>query len=424
MPTEYNWEMLKSIIHLIGIVFGLALWGLFLYYLIISMFAWVKRKEVPCHSFAPVNRFAVIIAAHNEQAVIANIVRNLMQISYPRHMYDIFVVADNCTDSTAKIAAENGAKVYERFDNEKRGKGHTLEWMFKRLFEIDEQYDAVCVLDADNLVSPNFLMEMNKHLCLGHEVVQGYLDSKNPTDSWISGNNSIAFWISNRLIQLPRYYLGLSCILGGTGFIISTRILKELGWGATCLAEDLEFSLKLVLKGKKVYWSHDAVIYDEKPLTIAQSWRQRKRWMQGHFDCSARFLKNLLLKGIKEKNMIPLDCALYLVQPLIVVVNGVGMVLGLGSTIFNAFNDGYSLSTILVTVVMFAFMYLSIMFVIIEGKASVKILKYILLVPIYNLTWVPIIIQGFLDKDKKEWVHTLHTRSLDIDEVEPLEKVS
>ena len=192
-----------------------------------------------------------MVAAHNEEAVIANIVKNLKKINYPKHMYDIFVIADNCEDKTAEIARNLGVKVCERFDNDKKGKGYSLEWMFKRIFEMEVKYDAISVLDADNLVSSNYLMEMNKHLCLGHKVVQGYLDSKNPNDTWISGNNSIAFWVSNRLIQLPRYYLGLSCYLGGTGFIIATSVLKEIGWGANSLVEDLGIFFKTDFTRKK-----------------------------------------------------------------------------------------------------------------------------------------------------------------------------
>lgn len=403
-----------------GKAFAFVLWGIFLYYLTISAFGWIRRKEISAKSFEPKNKFAILVAAHNEETVIASIIKSLKQIEYPKDMYDIYVVADNCTDDTAEISRLNDVFVYERFNEIKKGKGYSMEWMFKKLFNMEKQYDAVCVLDADNLVSPNFLLEMNKHMCMGHEVVQGYLDSKNPSDSWISGNNSIAFWISNRLIQLPRYYLGLSCILGGTGFIISTKVLKELGWGATCLAEDLEFSLKLALKGKKVFWAHDAVIYDEKPLTIAQSWRQRKRWMQGHFDCSRRFLGPLLRKAIKERNAIALDLSLYLMQPIIVVVNGIGVLTGPIYLIFVLLDKKpFSMTDFLVIFLSFASMYISIIFVLIEGKLkSLKILKYLLLMPIYNLTWVPIIIQGFIDKDKKEWFHTAHTRNMDISDLE------
>jgi cellulose synthase/poly-beta-1,6-N-acetylglucosamine synthase-like glycosyltransferase len=417
MNTSDNWEILIIIVKTIGFAFQFALWAIFLYYIVISMFAWVRRKEEPAANFPSENKFAVIIAAHNEEKVISSIIDSLKGLNYPKDMYGIFVIADNCTDNTAKIARECGAKVYERFDLTKKGKGHSLDWMFNNLFEMEEKFDAVCVVDADNLVSNNFLMEMNKQLCMGHKVIQGYLDSKNPSDSWISGNNSIAFWISNRLIQLPRYYLGLSCILGGTGFVVSTDILKQFGWGATCLAEDLEFSLKLMLKGMKVYWAHDAIIYDEKPLKIAQSWRQRKRWMQGHFDCARRFLKPLLIKAFKEKDIIAFDGSMYLMQPIIVVINGIGMVAGLIGIMLNAQSIGW-LYTLLLIALMFVFMYMSVLFVIIEGKLSLAIVGHFLLLPLYNLTWVPIIIQGFLDRDKRDWSHTEHTRAIDISEIE------
>lgn len=386
----------------------------FLYYIGISVFGWVKRNGRSADSFPCVNRFAVLVAAHNEETVIGNIVRNLRAMNYPRNMYDVFVIADNCSDQTARIARENGAIVHERFNTVKRGKGYSLEWMFEKLFRMDKKYDAVCIFDADNLASPNFLMEMNKHLCMGHEVIQGYLDSKNPHDTWIASNNSIAFWIGNRMFQLPRYYLGLSCILGGTGFVVKTDVLKEIGWGATCLVEDLEFTLKLVLKGKKVHWAHDAIIFDEKPLGLPQSWRQRKRWMQGHFDCMKRYLPDLFTKAFKDMNYRAFDAALYMFQPLIVVINGLVMAFALPMMIF-AGDPAFWVS--------FGLMYLGIGFLILEKKVSLKTLMYFATSPFYNLTWVPIIIQGFIDMNKKEWVHTLHTKVLDIDDVEALKKV-
>lgn len=428
---------------MIGVVVGIfqvLLLLIFFYYVAISAFGWKKRKEMNKLDFPIVNRFALLVAAHNEEAVIGSIVKNLKKINYPKDMYDIFVIADNCEDNTAEIARGYGAKVHERFDNVKKGKGHSLEWMFKRIFAMEAKYDAISVLDADNLVSSNFLLEMNKHLCLGHKVVQGYLDSKNPNDTWISGNNSIAFWVSNRLIQLPRYYLGLSCYLGGTGFIIATSVLKEIGWGANSLVEDLEFSLKLILRGLKVYWAHDAVIYDEKPLKLGQSWKQRKRWMQGHFDCTKRYFMHLLVKAIKQKNPAAFDAVMYLTQPFIVVSNGViiasGFVFvmykiinkliasGLMSTLLRIVQYLGDRNTIFTAFVMFGSLYFCVMFVLLEKKLkSLRILKYLMLVPIYNLTWVPIIIQGFIHRNNREWSHTLHIRALDIAEMESIKKV-
>lgn len=409
-------------IWIVGQVFQFTLLIIFIYYFAISMFGWFKRKEEPAENFPIVNKFALIVAAHNEEMVVGSIVRNLKELNYPKDMYDIFVIADNCEDNTAKVARENGALVHERFDSIKKGKGYSMEWMFKRLFALEKEYDAVCIFDADNLVSKNFLLEMNKQLTKGHKVIQGYLGSKNPNDSWISGNYSIAYWISNRIFQLPRYYLGLSCALGGTGFAMSTKVLKEIGWGATCLTEDLEFSLKLVLKNMKIAWSHEAIVYDEKPLKMSRSWIQRSRWMQGHCDCASKYLKSLLIKAFRDKDKVALDSAMYLIQPFVIVANGFNLLVSLISLMFS-FGKPISSSAFGFVAIIFISMYYSIVFVIAEGKMTKKILFYFIFFPIYSLSWIPIIINGFINKNKREWVHTIHTRAIDINDVESLEKV-
>ncbi len=409
--------MIETLFSSLGIFAQVLLWIVFMYYFVVSAFGWFKRKEVPADQFPIANSFVIFVAAHNEERVIGNIVRNLKNLDYPKDMYDIFVIADNCDDNTAKIAAENGANVLERKDETKKGKGYSLEWAFTRLFESKKEYDAICILDADNLVSENYLLEMNKQLSRGENVVQGYLDSKNPNDSWISGNHSIAYWISDRLFQLPRYYLGLSCALGGTGFVMKTELLKEIGWQATCLTEDLEFSLRLVLKGQRVAWSHDAIVYDEKPIHLKQSWKQRKRWMQGHCDCARRFFKDLIQKAVKEKSWLALDAAMYLIQPFIIVANGVALVFG--AIIFASDIKHFlkSDNVILFALLLLIVTYYTIVFVIAEGKMTPKMMKYYFAFPFYSLTWIPIIVQGFVHRNDTEWVHTEHTRDLEIDDM-------
>lgn len=419
------WNFVLIIAGYLGELCKISLVIVGLYYFVTSIFGWVRRKEPKAEDFKPTNRFALIVAAHNEEQVISGIVKNLKNINYPKDMYEIFVIADNCNDNTAKIARDNGAKVFERFDTVKKGKGYSLEWMFKKLFAMEESFDGICILDADNLVSSNFLMEMNKHLQLGHNVIQGYLDSKNPKDTWISGCYSLSYYISNRLFQLPRHYLGLNCALGGTGFVMSTKVLKDIGWGATCLTEDLEFSLKLVLKGMKVSWAHDAKVYDEKPLKLKQSWNQRKRWMQGHCDCAERYLKDLLKRAFTKRDMVALDSAIYLIQPFVIVANGIALLFAAGSAMrnFPDINVPFGMPLWLFALITLIGTYIYIVFVYVEGKLNAKIAAYFIIFPLYSLTWIPIIIQGFFHRHKREWVHTVHTRALDIGDIENLEKV-
>ncbi len=416
MPVELNMVILRitQIIQVLIFIGGC-------YYLCISMFGWKKRKEENPQLYPPSKRFALVIPAHNEELVIAHIIESLKRQNYPKHLFDIFVVADNCTDKTAEIAKKCGAIVYERFNEHERGKGYALEWIFEKIFSMDTKYDAVGVFDADNLVSANFLLEMNKQLCKGHKIVQGYIDSKNPFDSWITCSYSIAFWLSNRIFQLPRYYLGLSCGLCGTGFCIDVDVLKKIGWGATCLTEDLEFTMKLALNGMKVSWAHNAVIYDEKPITLKQSWNQRKRWMQGHADVASRYLGPLFAKAFKNFDLAAFDCAIYLFQPIRFIFVGLATIMMWIQTIYPE-SPFYSMRYVFPAaawhiLVILQFLYGPLV-ILAEGKLNPKVILGFIVYPFYCLTWVPITIQGFLSKDNKNWCHTIHTREISIKELE------
>ena len=453
--------------------FQVFVFGLTCYYLILGLFGFFRNKEKK--NYDPKNKFALIIAAHNEEVVIGNLIESMLKLDYPKEMYDIFVIADNCTDNTAKIARGYNVNVCERNVSDKRGKGYALEWMFDKLFKMEEQYDAIAIFDADNLVHKNFLKEINSKMLQGYKVVQGYIDSKNPNDSWIAAAYSIAFWTQNRMFQLARANVGFSNQIGGTGFAIETDTLRELGWGATCLTEDLEFTCKLVLNGEKVGWAHDAIIYDEKPLKLAQSWSQRKRWMQGFTDVASRYFFKLLKKSIVERKFYMFDCALYVLQPFITLLLGVSALLTIlqaNTKGLNIFIMSYLFSDIgwkafaavqfLLTPLVLAFDkkvskgFLAMMFLystnvfivpylsktigdihllfiggiallynlafliltwVFLGKKNLILFFRFLLYGLYTLTWIPITIQGILNKNNKEWSHTKHVRKIEICDV-------
>ncbi len=399
-----------------------------LYNVIISLFGIYKKKS--SDTVKPKNSFALLVAAHNEEAVVGDIILSLNRLDYPKELYDIFVIADNCTDNTAKNARAKGAIVYERFNKDKRGKGFAMEWMFNKIFKMEKKYDTVAIFDADNIAAKDFLKQMNKKLSEGYKVVQGYLDSKNPKDTWITTCYSITFWQTNRMFQLARNNMGLSSQLGGTGLCIDIEVLKKLGWGVTCLTEDLEFTCKLVSNGYKVGFAYDAVVYDEKPLTLSQSWSQRRRWMQGYADVSGRYFLKLMKKGIVERSLTAIDCAIYTVQPVMYIIMGIVIFTGLIQGGINTYSylsgatgimGARNIDTLTILTMVFGiFLYVYTPFLLnLDKKLDFKILLYyIILLPIYTITWFPIAIQGILKKNDKEWSHTKHTRSVDIDELE------
>ncbi|WP_371369180.1 hypothetical protein SRRS_24630 [Sporomusa rhizae] len=382
-----------------------------LYYFILAFFGLCKRHEDKITT--PKNTFAVIVAAHNEEQVIGQLVENLHVLNYPRDLYDIYVIADNCKDKTALIAKNAGAIVYERFNLEQRGKGYAMEWMFEKLFSLKKQYDAVVVFDADNLVDTNFLMEMNNRLCKGEKVIQGYLDAKNPNDTWIAATFAISFWVVNHIWHLAKYNIGLSSVLGGTGMCISTDILKRFGWGATCLTEDMEFTMKTLLIGIRTTWAHDAIVYDEKPLTFKQSWNQRKRWAQGHFDVAGRYIPKLLVEGIKRRDIRILDGILHLVQPYFLILSTTFVLLSYVYHIVPFYtNILYMVLPIEVWTVIAIGQYIFPAIVLAKIRANWKTWFYSLFYPLFVYSWIPITFLGFLHRNDRNWSHTTHTRSL------------
>jgi cellulose synthase/poly-beta-1,6-N-acetylglucosamine synthase-like glycosyltransferase len=383
------------------------------YQVVLSLFGLWKKKETRKHP--PVKSFAVLVAAHNEAEVIGPLIENLQELDYPKELYDIFVICDNCTDNTAEIVRQHGAIAYERFNKEKRGKGYAIEWMLDQLWKRPRQYDAVVMFDADNLVAPNFLMEMNEKLCNGDKVIQGYLDIKNPFDSWISVSYACAYWFTNRMWQLARYNLGLSNALGGTGVCIETHLLKEIGWGATSLTEDLEFTVRCVERGVYPTWAHNAHVYDEKPLELRASMRQRLRWMQGHFDCSHRYLLPLLKKSFRERNWAMLDAALYLFQPMrLLILLFTSLMLYfelLAPDVFQLTNisEVFPPSFWVVVNVM---LYLQMPLAMILERCPPKAFLGLLVFPVFIVTWFPVTLAAFFTRNNREWSHTMHTRAM------------
>ena len=283
------------------------------YQIVVSFCSLIKLKDKKL-LIEKDHKFMAVIPAHNEESVIKNLVDSLQEQDYPRELYDIYVIADNCTDNTAQVAREAGAIVYERYHVSKKTKGHALDWFLQQKIEENAPYDAFFVFDADNIVDPDFIKNMNKKLCQGEEVVQGYRDIKNPTDSWITAGYAIFYWTMHRFYHLARYNLGLSPLLNGTGFMVRFDVVKpEGGLKTVTLTEDIEFSLKRIIKGKRLGWATDAIVYDEQPVGFKQSWSQRSRWTVGHMQCIKEYTKQLAVAAQENKTMMNFDGLLYIV---------------------------------------------------------------------------------------------------------------
>ena len=241
-----------------------------------------KRRPLPCPA-AP-HRYAVLIAARNEENVIAGLLDSLAAQTYDMSLVTVFVAADNCTDSTAAIAREHGAVVYERFNHVNVGKGYALDFLLQHIgADYPAGFDGYFVFDADNLLSPDYIERMNETFSNGSEIVTSYRNSKNFGDNWISAGYALWFLRESRYLNHARFLLGTSCAVSGTGFLFSRQVLEETGpWPFHLLTEDIQFSVDQVTRGRKIAFCPDAVLYDEQPTTFRQSWNQRLRWSKGY----------------------------------------------------------------------------------------------------------------------------------------------
>ena len=388
------------------------------YQLIISVCSLIKVKEKPLVEDKE-HRFMMIIPAHNEEKVVGNLVESLQNLDYDKNLYDIYVIADNCTDTTAQIAKDAGAIVYERFDEEHKTKGFALQWFLQQKIEEDAPYDAFCIFDADNIVDKNFLKAMNKKLNQGEDVVQGYRDIKNPSDSWVTAGYAIFYWTMNRFYHLARYNLGLSPLINGTGFMVKFDVVKPEGWQTKTLTEDIEFSLKRIIAGKKLGWATDAIVYDEQPVGFKQSWSQRSRWTVGHIQCLHEYTKPLAVAVAENKTVMNFDGLLYMLGSIPMFVLTL-LLLVLNVVIY--FTDGMTVSELLWNAVryivptFFLPILTGIMIMIIDKKPIRPMLKGLILYPLFLGSWLLINFKC-LFKRETSWEKIEHNVSKSIGEM-------
>lgn len=396
-----------------------------IYQIGISLCSLIKFKDKPL-KVEKDHRFMAIIPAHNEEAVVANLVESLKNQTYNKELYDIYVIADNCTDNTAQVARDAGAIVYERFDEEKKTKGYALDWFLQQKIKEDAPYDAFFIFDADNIVDKDFIKNMNKKLCQGEDVVQGYRDIKNPTDSWITAGYAIFYWTMHRFYHLARYNLGLSPLLNGTGFMVRFDIVKPNGWDTVTLTEDIEFSLKRIIAGKKLGWATDAIVYDEQPVGFKQSWSQRSRWTVGHIQCISRYTKSLAVAAKEKKTLMNFDGFLYIigsipmfVATLVLLLSNFLIYAGEGMTSVELLENiiRYIVPTFLLPIAT------AVIVMMLDRRPIKPMIKGLLCYPLFLGSWLLINFKC-LFKRETTWEKINHVRSIKISDVSETDDVT
>jgi cellulose synthase/poly-beta-1,6-N-acetylglucosamine synthase-like glycosyltransferase len=371
------------------------------------------------------HRYAAVISARNEENVISGLIGSLKRQNYPEDRLDIYVVADNCTDRTAQVAGKAGATVFRRWNPDDVGKGYALDYLFRRILSQygDRGYAGYFIFDADNLVDPNFVLEMNKtYDRSGFDAITGYRNSRNFGANWISAGYSVWFLRQARFLNFPRSLLGLNCAVGGTGFFVSDRLIRENGgWPFHLLTEDIEFSADCAVRGHSIGYCDRAVVFDEQPTTFHQSWDQRLRWSKGFYQVDAKYGFALAGESLRGgRHGISCCDMLINIMPGILVTSAVLLFNGLASILYLSYPGTASEligSMALSSFKALAIGYFAVMFlcglltVLSEWRripaAPWQKLRYLPLFPLFMLTYLPIAVTALFRK--VEWKPIRHT---------------
>jgi cellulose synthase/poly-beta-1,6-N-acetylglucosamine synthase-like glycosyltransferase len=405
--------------YIIAIIFFVS-YSYQLLYIVVPFFK--KNKPV---KYTKMHRYAVLIAARNEEAVISQLIESIHNQTYPSQLIKIFVVADNCTDNTAAAAKQAGAIVWERFNRKRVGKGYALNYLLKQIEKTypEKPFDGYFIFDADNLLDESYISEMNKTFSQGHRIITSYRNSKNYGSNWISAGYALWFLRESQYLNRSRALLGTSCAVSGTGFLFHRDILEQSGgWKYFLLTEDIEFSIHNIINGEKIAYCETAVLYDEQPTRFSQSWNQRMRWVKGNIQVCQKYGLELVKSIFRNKSFSSYDMTITIFPAIILtalgcIINLVGaayaltsnknlvvLIQSLGQSALNAYLMFFIIAMI-TTITEWKHIYCS----------AFKKIGYTFTFPLFMLTYIPITIVTLFKK--VEWKPIEHKESITLKEV-------
>ena len=263
-----------------------------------------RRENGPRGKKTPIRRLAIVVPAHNEIASIADCVRSLSGCDRPTTLdaANIIVIADNCTDQTAELASRAGARVIERRDSQRRGKGFALQFAFAKL--LGEGFDAILVVDADTVVDPNLLTEVVRVFDQGADGVQARYLALDVTDSPRARLRNVALMAFNFLRPLARDRLGISCGITGNGFALRRETLEAVPYHADSIVEDLEYHVSIVRAGLRIRFASATTVRAPVPISGVAARTQRARWEGGRARMIGKYASALASEVIHNSRLL------------------------------------------------------------------------------------------------------------------------
>ena len=400
--------MLNYVLYFISIFFAIYA----LYYGVTAIFAFAKPEAEKLVSNKK-HKFAIIIAARNEEQVIGNLIDSLKKQNYDKDKYTINVIVNNSTDNTYNVCKEYGVNAIN-CEIKVKSKGEVLRYVFKKFK--DKVFDAYVIFDADNVVHPDFLKNMNISLNNGYKVAQGFRDSKNYQDNWISGSYTLFYYLQNFFFNLSRKKLHSSASINGTGFMVRKDFIEELDFNPVTLTEDVELTTVCAINNARVDFVKNAITYDEQPTSFKVSLTQRLRWSKGNLQCWKHYHHKLIKSFMKYHNLASIDMYLNNLAAVIQVLSMVVVLVGFIEKIVTT-KVVFTLAGMVGLIGSYVGTIVVSLFVTIYNKKSVTAMApSLILFSLFMITWIPINIVSIFKKNI-DWKHIGHTKSITIDDI-------
>lgn len=390
------------ILFLFGMVLGFfCLYQLF--FLCMSCISFLFTKNSPC-TFSFKNRFGIIIPAHNEELLLGDLLKSIKDSNYPTELYEIIVIADNCTDATAEIAEQMGAKCFSRVDEERRGKPHALHWLLSQIKL--QEFDAFVIIDADTIIDCNFLAVMDEHVSQGAKALQGYFGVRNPNENWLTRLSILPGILKFKMHFPGKNMLNLSCPLAGNGMCFSTEIFQKFGWNAFSLVENWEYYLMLTLQGYEVNSVKEAVIYSQVTKSLQAARSQRVRWSKGRLETLLKYWPDLLKQGILRCDINKIDALIEILRPSYSVQIFWSVIYFFVVIALRQFSPAFSSFLLSLAVFILGSQILYFFIGLLIQKPSLKTWLSLCMVPFYIIWKIFVTINGMLTFRDKSWIRT------------------
>lgn len=386
--------MIWTLIHIIDLLLWFFIAGSVMYVFFFSLVATFHRKKKKgVNPISKTNKFLIIYPAYNEDNVIKTTIENILKQTYSKNYYDVAVVSDHMSDSTnAWLAMQPVTLLTPIF--EKSSKAKAMQYAINH---IKKDYDYTIILDADNIVDPDFLEKLNEVCQQGSRAIQCHRCAKN-TDNDIAILDGISEEINNTIFRKAHNYIGLSSALIGSGMCLNYQWFRKNVHQLSTAGEDRELEILLIEQNIHIHYEDNIYVYDEKVNNTNNFQRQRLRWMTAQIQCLLNMFP-FTLRAIKNKNINFIDKTIQqaLIPRSILIVFTLVMAICM-NVFINAWGTKW--------VILFCIVCLSTILAVPPYMRKQSVLRKVIKLP--NLVYKMLLNIRKIDKSSTDFIHTEH----------------